>query len=152
LDISKADIHVTVDIDQKLNCGKFEESILEALLDDLRTVYSADSQSAKFFLCVVIVNVTDGSFIQSLWDRTGVMGLAEIGLVWRLFEADDLTVYDGGLVVKSQDVVASAPVFDISVAMGIRGRDYLLNKLAPCVANDIMSHIADANDALLCEI
>jgi hypothetical protein len=80
------------------------------------------------------------------------MGLAEIGLVWRLFEADDLTVYDGGLVVKSQDVVASAPVFDISVAMGIRGRDYLLNKLAPCVANDIMSHIADANDALLCEI
>ena len=149
----ESEIHVRVDIDQKLDCGKFGEIISSAIQNDLSAIYTADSQSAKFVLCVVIVAMTDGSLFRSLSAKDGVMGLAELGVVWRLFEADDLTLYDGGLVVKSHDVVRwTTKIIDLSDPLGIRGRQFLLNKLAPAVANDIMSRIEDTNDSLLCEI
>ena len=148
-----ADIHVRVDIDQKLDCGKFGEIILSAIQQELSAVYSADLQSAKFVLCAVIVAMTDGSLFRSLSARHGVMGLTELGLVWRLFEADNLTVYDGGVVVKSHDMAGSSTkIMQFFDPLGIRGRRLLLNKMAPAVANDIMSRIADADDSLLCEI
>lgn len=150
--ISKSDIHVKVDIDQQLKRGEFGESVRIAIQDDLRDVYSATSETAKLFLCVVIVVMSDGSLFGSMADNNQVMGLAEIGLVWRLFEADDLTVYDGGVVVKSQDILPSIGLFDLFVPMGTRGRQFILSKLAPRVANDIMSRIADSNDELMMEI
>jgi hypothetical protein len=150
--ISKADIHVQVDIDERSrskNGGKLEEGIKEAIRDDLSAVYSSDSESAKLFLCVVVVVMADGSFLRSLSDRYGVIGLAEIGLVWRLFDADDLTVFNGGLVVKTEEVATG--IFDL-IILPTRGRRCLLDRLVPRVANDIMSRIADENDELLVEI
>jgi hypothetical protein len=151
--ISKTDIYVQVDIDEgatsSRKCGKLDEVIKEAIHDDLSAVYSADSKSAKLFLCVVIVVMTDGSFLRTLSDRDGVIGLAEIGLVWRLFDADDLTVFNGGLVVKTKEVATG--LFDLMIIPN-RGRQCLLNRLVPRVANDIMSRIADKNDELLVEI
>lgn len=157
--ISKADIHVQVDIDERARSSSrilrtdnhnLEEVIQEAIRDDLSAVYSADAKSAKLFLCVVIVVMADGSFFRTLSDRDNVIGLAEIGLVWRLFDADDLSVFNGGLIVKTEEVATS--LFDLMMILPTRGRDCLLNRLVPRVANDIMSRIADANDELLVEI
>lgn len=150
--INKADIHVQVDIDERALCDSTRELgdiVRHAIQDDLATVYSADAESAKLTLCIVIVVMADGSFYRSLTDQDAVMGLAEIGLVWRLFEADDLTVYDGGLVVQTEEVANS--LLDI-IFLLTRGRGCLLNRLVPRVANGIMSRIADANDELLVEI
>ena len=150
--ISKADIHVQLDIDECARAGSsggLEETIRDAIQDDLSTVYSADARSAKLILCIVVVVVADGSFLRTLSDRDGVIGLAEIGLAWRLFEADDLTVYDGGLVVQTEEVATRILDF---ITFTNTGRACLLNRLVPRVANDIMSRIADANEDLLVEI
>jgi hypothetical protein len=148
--VLKSDIHVHVDIDERArNPGqrRLEENILEEIQDDLATVYSASKDSAKFVLCIVIVVLTDGSLSRLLWDSYGVAGLAEIGLVWRLFEADNLKVYEGGLVVQRQDFGYSVLDF-----FRFQGRACLLDKLVPRVANDVMSRIGGANEALLVEI
>jgi hypothetical protein len=153
-DILKSDIHVQVDIDERARAKKAtigqrrtEESIKDAIRDDLQTVYSATAESAKLVLCIVIVLMADGSLVRALWDDDGVAGLAEVGLVWRLFEADDLRVYEGGLVVQSEDVGPSLYDFFRN-----KGRRCLLDKLVPRVANDIMSRIGDSNEDLLVEI
>jgi hypothetical protein len=148
--VLKSDIHVDVDIDERArNPGqrRLEDNILEDIQDDLATVYSASKDSAKLVLCIVIVVLTDGSLSRILYDSYGVAGLAEIGLVWRLFEADDLKVYEGGLVVQRQDFGYS--VLDL---LRFRGRSCLLDKLVPRVANDVMSRIGGANEELLVEI
>jgi hypothetical protein len=148
--VLKSDIHVIVDIDERArnpNQRELEENILEAIKDDLATVYSASNDSAKLVLCIVIVLLTDGSLSRIFWDSYGVAGLAEIGLVWRLFEADDLKVYEGGLVVQLQDFGYSVLDF-----FRFQGRACLLDKLVPRVANDVMSRIGGANEELLVEI
>jgi hypothetical protein len=104
--ISKSDIHVLkVDIDERAR-GKslhLVEGVQTAITEDLRLVYSAAShQDAKFTLATVIVLLTDGSLAHTFWDTEGVAGLAEIGVVWRLFETDTLKVYGGGLVVQKK--------------------------------------------------
>jgi hypothetical protein len=153
-DILKSDIHVQVDIDERARAKKAtigqrrtEESIKDAIRDDLQTVYSASAESAKLVLCIVIVLMADGSLVRALWDYDGVAGLAEVGLVWRLFEADDLRVYEGGLVVQSEDVGSSLYDFFRN-----KGRRCLLDKLVPRAANEIMSQIGDSNEELLVEI
>jgi hypothetical protein len=107
------------------------------------------NKSAKLFLCIVIVAMSDGSLWKSLLDWEGVIGQAEIGLVWRLFEADNLTVYGGGLIVQTEQV--STSMFDF-VSMTNDGKECLLNRLVPRVANDVVSRIADSNEDLLVEI
>lgn len=149
--ISKQDIYVQVDFDERAhssNSGPMEQIVQDAIRDDLRTVYSADAASAKLFLCLVVVVLSDGSLYRTLTDRDGVIGLAEIGLVWRLFEADNLTVYDGGLVVQTEQVVSS--IFDF-LSLTNRGRECLLDRLVPRIANDVVSRIADSNEELLVE-
>jgi hypothetical protein len=148
--VLKSDIHVHVDIDERArNPGQrpLEENILEAIKDDLSTVYSASKDSAKLVLCIVIVVLTDGSLSRIFWDSDGVAGLAEIGLTWRLFEAEDLKVYEGGLLVQRQDFGYSVLDF-----FRFQGRALLLDKLVPRVANDVMSRIGGANEELLVEI
>lgn len=149
--VTNSDIYVSVDIDEKLDHGEFGLTMRSSIQNDLRTVFTADSGSAEFFLCVVIVCLSDGSLFCSLSQRNGVLGLTEIGCVWRLFAADDLTVYDGGLVVKSDDVSEKASIFDLSVPTGARGRQVLLGEVCSSVADEIISRIADANDSLRCE-
>ena len=74
------------------------------ICDNLQEVYSASEESATLVLCIVIVVMTDGSLSRSIWDYDGVAGLAKIGLVWRLFQANDLRVLEGAPVVPSEDV------------------------------------------------
>jgi hypothetical protein len=150
--VSKSDIHVlTTDMDErargKSKSRKLEESVQTAITEDLRMVYSASAQDAKFILATVIVLFTDGSLSRTLWDSEGVAGLAEIGLVWRLFEADNLKVYGGGLVVKKKDV--GYGIWDV---FANKGQACLLESLVPRVANGIMSRIGDSNSDLLVEI
>ncbi len=150
--ISKQDIHVLVDFDERARFSysrQIEHTVQEAIRDDLRAVYSANAQSAKLFLCVVVIVLADGSIMRTLIDQDGVNGLAEIGLVWRLFEADNLTVYDGGMVVQTERVAST--LFDF-LSLTNRGRKCLLQRLVPRVANDIVSRIADSNEDLLVEI
>lgn len=109
---------------------------------DLQAIYTATADSARLVLCVVVVVVADGSFYRSLLDVDGVMGLAEIGLVWRLFEADDLTVYDGGVVAQSQEGGVTDFIF------GGKGRQCLLEKLVPSVTNEIKSRIGELSEHL----
>ena len=78
---------------------------------------------------------------------TGLLGCLRLGFVWRLFEADDLRVYEGGLVVQSEDVG-----FTFLDLFRNQGRSCLLDKLVPKVATDIMSRIGDSNEQLLVEI
>lgn len=150
--ISKDDIYVQVDFDESARSShnrEMEQIVQDAIRDDLKAVYSANAESAKLFLCIVIVAMSDGSLWKSLLDWEGVIGQAEIGLVWRLFEADNLTVYGGGLVVQTEQV--STSIFDF-VSMTNDGKECLLNRLVPRVANDLVSRIADSNEDLLVEI
>lgn len=150
--ISKDDIYVQVDFDERARSSQnreMEQIVQDAIRDDLKAVYCADADSAKLFLCIVIVVMSDGSLWRSLLDWDGVIGQAEIGLVWRLFEADNLTVYGGGLVVQTEQVATN--MFDF-VAMTNTGKECVLNRLAPRVANDVVSRIADSNEDLLVEI
>lgn len=151
--VSKNDIHVlTTDIDDRAR-GKSksrqleESSIQTAITEDLRMVYSASAQDAKYILATVIVLLTDGSLSQTFWDPESVAGLAEIGLVWRLFEADNLKVYGGGLVVQRKD--SGYGIWDV---FANKGQACLLETLVPRVANGIMSRIGDSNSDLLVEI
>jgi hypothetical protein len=151
--VTTADIHVKIDVDPKLESGKFGETIRAIVQEDLESVYSADARSAKLSLCIVIVALSDGAFLRSLKTSDGVMGLAEMGVVWWLFDPDDLTVHNGGVVVKSQDVATmSTGPLDFLVPVGRRGRTHLMDTMAPCVANDIMLRIAESRVALRCEV
>jgi hypothetical protein len=153
-DVLKSDIHVHVDIDERARQKnptpgqrRLEEASVHAIRDDLQSVYSATETSAKLILCIVIVVMSDGSLSRALWDSDGIAGFAEIGLVWRLFEADDLRVFEGGLAVQREDV--GYTFLDL---FRNKGRVCLLNKLVPRVANDIMSRIGGSNEDLLVEI
>lgn len=150
--ISKDDIYVQVDFDESARSSQnreMEQIVQDAIRDDLKAVYPADAESAKLFLCIVIVVMSDGSLWRSLLDWDGVIGQAEIGLVWRLFEADNLTVYGGGLIVQTEQVATNILDF---VSMTNDGKKCLLDRLAPRVANDVVSRIADSNEDLLVEI
>lgn len=151
--VRTSDIHVsTTDMDERAR-GKSksrqlqEESVQTAITEDLRMIYSASAQDAKFILATVIVLLTDGSLSHTFWDTENVAGLAEIGLVWRLFEADNLKVYGGGLIVQRKDFGCS--IWDV---FANKGQDCLLETLVPRVANGIMSRIGDSNSDLLVEI
>ena len=85
--VLKSDIHVHVDIDERARAKRatpgqirLEDSIVQAIRDDLRSVYSATEESAKLILCIVIVVMTDGSLSRTLLDGDGVVGLSEVGL------------------------------------------------------------------------
>lgn len=155
--IKKSDIFVSVDIDygsasasmkRRLNQVQLEEQIKDAIRDDLQAVYSAtNKESAKLILCIVVVLVTDGSLTRSIMDSDGVAGLAEIGLVWRLFEPDGLKVYNGGLEVQSEDFG-----YHLAELFVNRGQQCLFDKLVPRVANSIMSRIGESNTTMLVEI
>lgn len=150
--VSTSDIHVLpTDMDErgrgKSKSKQLEESVQIAITEDLRVVYSASVQDAKFILATVIVLLTDGSLSHTFWDTEGVAGLAEIGLVWRLFEADTLKVYGGGLVVQKKDV--GYGIWDV---FANKGQLCLLKTLVPRVADGIMSRIGDSNSDLLVEI
>lgn len=150
--ISKDDIYVQVDFDESVRSNhnrEMEQIVQDAIRDDLKAVYCADAESAKLCLCIVIVAMSDGSLWRSLLEWDGVIGLAEIGLVWRLFEADNLTVYGGGLVVQSEQVGTNIMDF---ISMTNDGKECLLNRLVPRIANDVVSRIADSNEDLLVEI
>lgn len=141
-----------VDIDEQATSRtsrKLEGMITEAIRDDLSAVYSADSESAKLFLCVVVVVMADGSILSTLSDKESVIGLVEIGLVWHLFDGDDLTVFNGGLVVKTEEV--STSLFDF-ITIPNRGRHCLLDRLVPRVTNEIMSRIAHGKEDLRMEV
>ena len=144
-DILKSDIHVIVDIDEPARVTnpsqerrKEEQMILDSIRDDLQSVYTATAESAKVFLVIVIVLLEDGSLSNRLSDSEGVPGLVELAVAWRLFHGDDLTVYQGGLVVQSED--SSYHIQDIHQS---RGQKCLTEILAPKIANDIMSRIGN---------
>ena len=154
--IAKSDIHVHVDFDERAR-GKtltstggqrrLEESVKEAIRDDLQSVYSATEASAKLILCIVIVVMNDGSLSRALLDSEHVAGFAEIGLVWRLFGADDLKVYEGGLLVQTEDFEYS--FLDLFQSTG---RECLMEKLVPRVANNIATRLGESNEELFVEI
>jgi hypothetical protein len=152
----KGDIFVHVDIDDRVRAKansaqhKMEDVIVAAIRDDLKTVYSATSQDeAELVLCIVVVVLTDGSMTRSYWhdSKYGIAGLAEIGLVWQLFEADTLKVFGGGLITQREDYG-----FGLLDFFQNRGEQCLVDKLAPRVANAVMSRIGGSNQELLVEI
>ena len=128
--------------------AEMEERVRTAIEDDLRAVYSATAEESKLTLLVVIAVMADGSLLRSLSDADSMLGLAEIGLMWRLFDSDDLTVYDGGVVVENEEVHQN--VFDF--LFPDRDRYNLMENLVPRVANDIMCRIAESNDHFMVEI
>ena len=126
---------------------RLEESVKEAIRDDLQSVYYATEASAKLILCIVIVVMNDGSLSRALLDSEHVAGFAEIGLVWRLFGADDLKVYEGGLLVQTEDFEYS--FLDLFQSTG---RECLMEKLVPRVANNIATRLGESNEELFVEI
>ena len=124
----------------------FEESVRQGILDDLKSIYTATPETAKLVLCIVICVLSDGSKENTYWSG-GRVGLAELALNWRLFGADDLKVYEGGLTVQRKDF-GFGPL-ELSED---EGEFYLVNHLAPRAANDIVRRIGGVNEDFMAEI
>jgi hypothetical protein len=77
----------------------------------------------------------------------GRVGLAEIALNWRLFGADDLKLYHGGLTVQRKDF-GFGPI-ELTES---EGQHILISKLAPRATNDIVRQIGDVNEDFLAEV
>jgi hypothetical protein len=124
----------------------FEEAIRQGMTDDLRSMYTATPETAKLVLCVVICVLSDGTMEHTFWSG-GRVGLAEIALNWRLFGADDLKLYHGGLAVQRKDF-GFGPI-ELTEA---EGQHILISKLAPRATNDIVRQIGDVNEDFLAEV
>jgi hypothetical protein len=150
----------------------FEETIRKCILDDLQSIYTAPLTTAKVVLCIVICSLSDGTINHSIrsnrcgggggshWMGEKIMmeeeqedsyhnavGVIDIALNWRLFDADNLKVYEGGLIVQRSDY-GSGP-FELTDS---ECRDILLTKLAPRAANVIMRKIGSVSEDLLVEV
>ncbi|KAL3926829.1 MAG: hypothetical protein SGARI_005486 [Bacillariaceae sp.] len=77
----------------------------------------------------------------------GRVGLAELALNWRLFGADDLKMYEGGITVQRKDF-GFGPI-ELSQA---EGEFYMVSKLAPRAADDIVRRIGGVNEDCMAEI
>jgi hypothetical protein len=125
---------------------EFEEGVQQAILDDLKSIYTATPDTAKLVLCIVICILSDGS-MQHTFRVGGRVGLAELALNWRLFGADDLKVYEGGLTVQRKDF-GFGPL-ELTEA---EGEFYIMSKMAPRAAYDIVRRIGGSNEDFLAEI
>lgn len=125
------------------------QRVLKAVRDDLEGVYTATAEEAKVMLCVVIVVASDGSMSRAITDKNSVMGLAEIGFAYRLFDADDLTLFDGGIVAKRHEISRKLKDYNWSENEGL---DILMKKLIPQAGNDLVSRMGHVNNELLVEI
>ena len=81
---------------------KFEEDVLDGIIDDFKSVYTATPKTAKLVLCVVVSVLSDGTLDHTFWSG-GRVGLTEVVLQWVLFDANDLQVYKRGRVVQKKD-------------------------------------------------
>lgn len=124
----------------------FEQAVQQAILDDLKSIYTATPDSAKLVLCIVICILSDGS-MQHTYQVGGRVGLAELALNWRLFGADDLKVYDGGLTVQRKDF-GFGPL-ELTEA---EGEFYMMRNMAPQAAYDIVRRLGGSNEDFLAEI
>jgi len=126
---------------------KFEETVRQGILDDLKSVYTATPKTAKLVLCVVVSVLSDGTLDHTFWSG-GRVGLTEIVLQWVMFDPDNLQVYKRGRVVQKKDF-GFGP-------LGLtenEGHYYLATSLAPRAANQIISIIGNAEcQNLLVEI
>jgi hypothetical protein len=167
--ISKSHITVTIDIDDEARSSrvpeldedldreirrknrrtrrKFEESVRQNILDDLKSLYTATPRSAKYVLCVVISVLSDGTLDHTFWSG-GRVGLTEINLQWVMFNADDLQVYKRGRVVQKKDFG-----FGPLELTEHEGQHYLSTTLVPRAINEIVSSLGGgAGQDLLVEI
>ncbi|KAG7342992.1 hypothetical protein IV203_020937 [Nitzschia inconspicua] len=124
----------------------FEQGVQQVILDDLKSIYTATTDTAKLVLCIVICILSDGS-MQHTSRVGGRMGLAELALNWRLFGADDLKLYEGGLTVQRKDF-GFGPL-ELTEA---EGEYYMMNQMAPRAACDIVRRIGGSNQDFLAEI
>lgn len=126
---------------------RFEEAVRQGILDDLRSIYTATSATAKIVLCIVICVLDDGTTKTTVRPGGGRTGLAEIALNWRLFGADDLKIYEGGLTIERKDF-GSGPL----ELMETEGQYYLVTKLAPRIAAVIVRKIGAVSEELMPEV
>jgi hypothetical protein len=124
----------------------FEQAVEHVILEDLKSIYPATPDTAKLVLCIVICILSDGS-LQHTSRVGGRVGLCELALNWRLFGADDLKVYQGGLTVQRKDF-GFGPL-ELTEA---EGEYYLVSHMAPRAANDIVRRIGGAHQDFLAEI
>jgi hypothetical protein len=124
----------------------FEQAVEQGILEDLKSIYTARPDTAKLVLCIVICILSDGS-LQHTSRVGGRVGLCELALNWRLFGADDLKVYEGGLTVQRKDF-GFGPL-ELTEA---EGEYYVLSHMAPRAADDIVRRIGGANQDFLAEI
>lgn len=116
---------------------KFEEDVRQGIFDDLMSVYTATTKTAKLVLCVVVSVLSDGTLNHTFWSG-GRVGLTEIVLQWVLFDVEDLQVYKRGRVVQTKDF-GFGP-------LGLtenEGQQYLSESLAPRATNEIVSTIGN---------
>jgi hypothetical protein len=130
----------------KLRRRNFEETVRQDMLNDLRGIYTAKTENAKLVLCIVICILNDGT-VDPTYLSCGRVGLAEIALNWRLFGADDLKLYHGGLTVQRKDF-GFGPL-ELTEA---EGQYLIVSKLAPRAANNIVRQIGDVNEDFLVEL
>ena len=76
--------------------------MLDGIIDDFKSVYTATPKTAKLVLCVVVSVLSDGTLDHTFWSG-GRVGLTEVVLQWVLFDANDLQVYKRGRVVQKKD-------------------------------------------------
>jgi hypothetical protein len=137
---------ISQDSNQSTKRHNFEEAVRQGILDDLRSIYTATPETAKLVLCIVICVLSDGSMQHTFWSG-GRVGLAELALNWRLFGADDLKVYEGGLVVQRKDFG-----FGPLALSQAEGEYYMVTKMAPLAANDIVRLIGGSSEECMVEI
>lgn len=123
----------------------FEQAVQQSICEDLQSMYTGTPDTAKLVLCIVICILSDGS-MHHTYCVGGRVGLAELALNWRLFGADDLKVYNGGLTVQRKDF-GFGPL-ELTEA---EGEYYVINKMAPQAANDIVRRIGGANEDFLAD-
>jgi hypothetical protein len=124
----------------------FEQAVEQGILDDLKSIYTATPETAKLVLCIVICILSDGS-VRHTSRVGGRLGLCELALNWRLFGADDLKVYQGGLTVQRKDF-GFGPL-ELTEA---EGEYFMVSLMAPRAANDIVRRIGGTNQDFLAEI
>ena len=136
--VGHAKYHVGDDSSRKENLKarrNFEETVRRGILDDLKSVYTAKPDEAKFGLCVLISVLSDGTLGHTFWSG-GRVGLTEIILQFVMFDADDLQVYKRGRVVQKKDF-GFGP-------LGLtenEGQHYLATTLVPRATNEIIRKI-----------
>lgn len=124
----------------------FEDTVRQCIYDDLQSIYTATQSSAKAVLCIVICAISDGTLDHSI-RIGGKVGIAQIALNWRLFGADNLKVYEGGLTVQRTDFGFGSLELTES-----EGQYVVITSLAPRAADAVMRKIGTLSDDLLLEV